>query len=62
MKAKHYKKAGFGSTPSVKPSFGDCGGPGKTTMASNAGNSGRSIKSGPFKKNPRQKPGQRRSV
>ena len=62
MKSKHYNKAGFSSTPSVKPAFGDCGGPAKHTSASNAGNSGRSIKSGPFRKNPRQKPGQRRSV
>lgn len=48
------KKSGYGSTPSAKPSWGEKA-KAETTMASNAGNSGRVIKSGSFPRNPSQK-------
>lgn len=50
------KKAHSGSTPSVKPAMGDYGGDFRSTPSSNAGASGRSYTSGPFKTNPKQKP------
>lgn len=48
-------KAGYSSTPSAKPMHGDYGGKPVSTGASNAGNSGRKIHEGPFKRNPKQK-------
>lgn len=49
-------KAGYSSTPSKVPTWGaPAGGPAVTTSASNAGNSGRKIHSGPFPRNPKQK-------
>lgn len=48
-------KAGYSSTPSVKPTHGDYGGGFNSTPSSNAGNSGRKIHTGPFSRNPKQK-------
>jgi hypothetical protein len=55
MKKMHYSSHKVKSTSSVKPVHGNYGGPPTTTMASNAGNSGRKIVAPPFKKNPAQK-------
>lgn len=48
-------KSGYKSTPSAKPAMGNCGGKPVSTSASNAGNSGRAIQSGPFKRTTSQK-------